>query len=59
MDFYHSWIYVYIFNATWFLWMMVVIVLGGNILAPVIIWFLMSGRGMPFTRNKKNKAKQG
>lgn len=67
MDFYHTWIYINIFNAKWFIWTIVVIVLAFNILAPVLVWVVINGKKMPFMKNKKknnqgdkqNKQKKG
>lgn len=58
MDFYHSWIYINILNAKWFIWTIVVIVLGFNILAPILVWIVINGKKMPFMKNKK-KNKNG
>lgn len=42
MDLHDSWFYIHILNSTWFLWTLVVLVLGGNVLAPILIWLIMS-----------------
>ncbi|CAM3784943.1 hypothetical protein COLU111180_08210 [Cohnella lubricantis] len=39
MIFYHSWLYRSILNTEWFMWTMVYLVLGGNLLAPIVAWF--------------------
>jgi len=41
---YDSWIYQYVLNTKWFMWTIVVTVLGSNILLPVWVWLLTSGR---------------
>ncbi|WP_394233911.1 hypothetical protein [Niallia oryzisoli] len=53
MDLYHSWIYVYVLNAKWFVWSTVVIVLAFNFLAPMIIWMVMTRRGFSIKLIKK------
>ena len=64
MDFYHSWIYINILNAKWFIWTIVVIVLAFNVLSPIIVWAVINGKTMPFKKNKnknmnkKDKKKQ-
>ncbi|MFS0862475.1 hypothetical protein [Fredinandcohnia sp. 179-A 10B2 NHS] len=59
MDLYHSWLYIHVLNTTWFVWAVVIIVFGFNLIAPIIIWFVMNGRriNIPFMR-KKEKARQ-
>ncbi|QOR68292.1 hypothetical protein IM538_09410 [Cytobacillus suaedae] len=44
MNLYHTWVYEYILNASWFVWSIVIVVLGFNILSPIFIWSIMSGR---------------
>ena len=46
MNLYHTWIYEYILNAKWFMWTIVYIVFGLNIVAPAIIWGLMNGTAL-------------
>ena len=57
MDLYHSWLYVHVFNTTWFVWGIVILVGVINFLAPVILWFLFNGKPMPFI-GQKNKRDQ-
>jgi cytoskeletal protein RodZ len=60
MDFYHSWIYMHFLNTSWFVWSIVSLVFAFNIFAPILIWFVMSGRKMwENPRKKGNKKKQG
>jgi hypothetical protein len=59
LNFYHTWIYEYFLNTGWFIWTIVVLVMGGNILAPIILWFLMSRREIPFFRKRNEKVNQG
>ncbi|MED4039170.1 hypothetical protein [Niallia taxi] len=59
MNFYHTWIYEYILNAKWFIWIIVYVVLGLNIIAPVIIWGLMNGTALiKWAKTIKQKAKK-
>ncbi|BDH63037.1 hypothetical protein MTP04_31670 [Lysinibacillus sp. PLM2] len=59
MDIYHSWIYVNILNAPWLIWCIVIFILSFNILSPIIIWIVINGKTLPFTKNKKsNKNKE-
>ncbi|WP_162354586.1 hypothetical protein [Paenibacillus lycopersici] len=44
MDIYHSWIYQHVFNTEWFMWIVVYVVLGLNILSPLLVWFFITGR---------------
>ncbi|MFC5447133.1 hypothetical protein [Paenibacillus aestuarii] len=46
MDFYHSVIYMYVFNTEWFMWIVVSVVLAVNILVPVFIWYYFKGRSI-------------
>ena len=55
MDFYHSWIYVNIINTEWFVWGIVVFVVAANFLGPIILWFVISGRPLPFISKKKDQ----
>ena len=58
MDFFHSWIYVNILNAKWFIWTIVVLVLAFNIFSPLIVWAVINGRKVPvFKYMDKNKKK--
>ncbi|MFZ3591735.1 hypothetical protein ACOI1C_21580 [Bacillus sp. DJP31] len=53
MNLYHTWIYEYILNASWFVWTVVIVVLGFNILSPIFIWSIMSGRPVLLPRKLK------
>ncbi|MDQ8734942.1 hypothetical protein [Paenibacillus sp. LHD-38] len=44
MDFYHSWIYQHVINTEWFMWSVVYLVLGINVLSPVLVWYAMNGK---------------
>lgn len=55
MDLYHSWVYVNILNAKWLIWSIVIIVLAFNILAPIITWTVINGKGLPFVNSKKKR----
>lgn len=46
MNLYHTWIYEYVLNAKWFIWVIVYTVLALNVMAPVIIWGLMNGTAL-------------
>lgn len=52
VDFYHTWIYEYILNTNWFIWIIIIFVLGGNIVSPIILWFLLSGKRLPFSQKR-------
>lgn len=52
LSFYHNWIYEYVLNTSWFLWVFVVLVLVVNFLGPVILWIIMSGK-YPSNKHKK------
>ncbi|WP_176560082.1 hypothetical protein [Brevibacillus dissolubilis] len=45
MDFYHSFIYTYIFNSTWFIYTVIAVVCLINILSPILLWIIFSGKG--------------
>lgn len=51
MDFYHFWLYQYVINTIWFLWIIVGVVIVLNFSGPVIIWLVMTGKG----KSKKNQ----
>jgi len=55
VNFYHTWIYQHILNAPWFVWTIVVIILGLNLLFPVLVWGIMSGVPIIKLRKKKKK----
>lgn len=44
IDLYHSWIYVHILNAEWFVWSVVLFTFAANILSPILIWFIFRGK---------------
>ncbi|WP_308637864.1 hypothetical protein [Paenibacillus silvisoli] len=44
MDFYHSWMYQKVINTEWFMWIIVYIVLGVNIMSPFIVWYFINGK---------------
>ncbi|REE81023.1 hypothetical protein A8990_12069 [Paenibacillus taihuensis] len=46
MDFYHSWIYQKVINTEWFMWIIVCVVLGINIISPLIVWYFITGKKM-------------
>ncbi|MCE4049492.1 MULTISPECIES: hypothetical protein [Bacillaceae] len=63
MNLYHTWIYEYVLNAKWFIWVIVYTVLALNVMAPVIIWGLMNGTalkkwGKMIVEKTKKKMKQ-
>lgn len=42
--YYHLWIYTNILNTTWFVWIIVIAVLGANLFAPILLWFIFRGK---------------
>lgn len=44
MDFYKSWIYTHFLNEEWFIWGVVAVILGGNLLFPALVWLLLRGK---------------
>jgi hypothetical protein len=56
MDFYHSWMYTQVLNTEWFMWTIVCLLLGINVLSPMIVWFAMRGRHL--LKNYLNFRKQ-
>jgi hypothetical protein len=59
MDLYHSWIYMGLLNTKWFVWIIVSLVFAVNILAPILMWLIMSGRKMwENPKSKGNRKKQ-
>ncbi|THF77548.1 hypothetical protein [Cohnella fermenti] len=44
MDLYHSWLYRHVINTEGFMWTVVCLLLGFNILLPVFIWYFTRGR---------------
>jgi hypothetical protein len=53
MDFYHWWIYESILNAQWFVWTIVILVFLLNIFGPILIWFRINSKPLPFIHRKK------
>lgn len=53
MDFYNSWIYRHFLNKEWFIWGVVIVILGGNLLFPVLVRMLLGGKPI-FRKRKKN-----
>lgn len=41
---YHSWIYEKVLNTEWFMWILVYVMLGINVLAPLIAWYFTNGK---------------
>ena len=59
LNFYHTWVYKNVINADWLLWIIVILVLGFNVLSPVILWGLMNGRSIiKWGKGKKTKKKE-
>jgi hypothetical protein len=44
MDLYQTWLYREVVNSVWMLRAIVFLVLIGNLVSPILIWYLMSGR---------------
>ncbi|MCY0875564.1 MAG: hypothetical protein OWT28_04745 [Firmicutes bacterium] len=42
--FYHQWWYVYILNTRGFIWAVTWLVLGANLLAPILLWAIFRGK---------------
>ncbi|SFJ30495.1 hypothetical protein SAMN02799624_03973 [Paenibacillus sp. UNC496MF] len=61
MDFYHSWLYRAIINTHWFMWIVIYVTLGTNVLAPVIVWYFINGRQLlrRFWASKKRRSGSG
>lgn len=55
MDYYHWWIYVYIFNTKWFVWSVVLIVFAFNLLGFVLLWLVMNSKSILPQKGKKKK----
>jgi hypothetical protein len=51
VDLYQTWLYREVINSVWMLRTIVFLVLIGNLLSPIFIWYLMSGRN-PFAHKK-------
>ncbi|AZN38355.1 hypothetical protein [Paenibacillus albus] len=60
MDFYHSWIYQNVFNTEWFMWIVVCLILGINIIAPLIVWYFITGKKLlkRYLQHKKQNGQQ-
>ncbi|MFS0775624.1 hypothetical protein ABC255_06430 [Neobacillus sp. 3P2-tot-E-2] len=44
MDFYHNWLYEYVLNTKWFLWIVVGAIFSINIVGPLFIWRITSSK---------------
>lgn len=55
MDFYHFWLYTHLLNTKWFLWTVIWMIFGFNIIGPIIVWYVMNGIQLPFTKGKKKR----
>ncbi|MNF95266.1 hypothetical protein D3C84_780080 [compost metagenome] len=58
MDLYHSWLYQKVINTEWFMWIIVYVSLGINILAPIIVWVFLNFKHWikkPEDRSNSNK----
>jgi hypothetical protein len=44
MDFYHTWLYEYVINTAWFLWIVVGVVFSANFIGPIFIWRITSSK---------------
>jgi len=53
MDFYHFWLYQYVINTIWFLWIIVGVVIVLNFSGPVIFWLVMTGKGKSKKKQKE------
>lgn len=42
MNLYSSWVYQYILNAEWFVWGIIIVVLGFNLLSPFFLWYSLT-----------------
>ncbi|EFM10607.1 conserved hypothetical protein [Paenibacillus curdlanolyticus YK9] len=59
MDLYHSWIYMKVINTSWFMWSLVSVVLGLNLLTPLIIWYIINRKRLTkFMQQAKARKKQ-
>lgn len=59
VDFYHNWLYQYVLNTNWFIWVIIIFVMGGNIISPIILWSLMGGKKIPFSKRGKQQDTTG
>lgn len=53
MNFYESWFYRYILNASWFVWGGVGLIFILNILMPLLLWLTISGRHVRMPGRRK------
>lgn len=53
MNLYHLWIYEHILNTRWFVSSIVYFLFVINMLGPILIWLIMSGKKIPFIQKKK------
>ena len=42
MNLFNTWIYQYFLNTEWFIWGIIVIVLGFTLLTPIFLWFSLT-----------------
>jgi hypothetical protein len=52
VDLYQTWLYREVINSVWMLRAIVFLVLVGNLMSPILIWYLMSGRN-PSSHKKR------
>jgi hypothetical protein len=57
MNFYHTWLYEYILNAKWFIWTIVVFVFAFNLIAPILVWFVMNSKPIPILKKLHKREK--
>ncbi|MCU9612587.1 hypothetical protein OEV98_03290 [Caldibacillus lycopersici] len=55
MDFYHNFFYIYVLNASWFVWTIIIASIVLNILAPILIWFVMNSKPLPIISSLKKE----
>lgn len=53
MDFYHTWVYIHIFNTKWFIWTFVIFIFALNFISPILVWLVMNSKGLPFLRKRE------
>ncbi|WP_185806777.1 hypothetical protein [Bacillus sp. HMF5848] len=56
MDFYHMWLYESVLNTKWFMWFVAIAIFAFNILAPILVWFIMNSKAIPFINKKKQQS---
>jgi len=57
MDFYHSWLYIYIFNTKYFVWTIVIVIGLLNLLSPILLWFVFNGKQIWKGKKEKGNSK--